>query len=477
MNNNTGRAGTTSGLVHHRNNLSEVQGPHHAQLHHPQQRYEGSRVASSAMMLQRMGAAAEEGQHVLLQSTAADVPVSNGVSAAETIATHLATALGALVQQTVLLVDPRNASAHVQQQQGPSPVQRDVTTTLHPPVPPPTADSKKKVVSIQNLEDDEDDEGMEEVKADDDDDDDNNGKRMVQITPSQAPTSSSSSSSSGPAVPSEAVLTAVLRDVEASRRFMLSMRQFDLTSEASLSPASSHSDNYHIHNPNQFSWSHLHHRTATGSGSRTEDTHERWHDDDEDNSSIDSYDAGDMGASIHKGAAMRRQSDQPVQPSRPVQQQSGRSPRHPSMLVSSVIACPSTRAVIAIGDDALLEGCCDDSNHDLGISAVASSSSSSGTTLRRLHVPAKQPPITNTSSIPIPVPEVNQGDEKETKDGTNVLLPTTMKRPVSFTELLDETNTTDDDDLDDLDDVSSVESNALHLAAPPPGIRLWTTAK
>ena len=430
-------------------------------------------MASSAM-LQRMGAAAEEGEHLLAQAAAAssrghaDVPmIGSGASAAEMIATHLASALGALVQQTVLLADPRTASAHTQQQQQQQqglPVQRDETP--QPPIPPPAADSKKNVVvSTQNIEFDDDDEGMEEVKADDyeaEDDDDGDGKAIVQITRSQAPTSSSSSSS-GPAPPSEAVLTAVLRDVEASRRFMLSMRQFDLTSEGSLSPASSHSDISHIHNPNQFSSSHFSHRRRTWTGTGSEGNHERWHNyDDEDNSSVDSDDTGDEGVSINRGAATRAQSDQPMPPSKLDQH------RHPTMLVSSVLACPSTRAVIAIGDEALLEGCHDSSNnHDLGLSAAG------GTTLRRLHVNARSPPPA-TTSIPVPVPALDQDGNNEAKDGENGL--PAMKRPVSFTQLLDETNTTDDD-LDDDDDVLSEKNNASHLAAPPQGIRLWTTAK
>ena len=443
-----------------------VHGPHHHHEHHL--RYEGSRVASSAA-LQRMGAAAKVGEHMLqaaavASSSHANAPMNgsgsgSSVSAAETIATHLATALGALVQQTVLLADPRTASAHIQKQNQPLLQQQEL------PVPSSTtAETKNELTSRQNKDDDDDDdEGMEEVKADDDDDDDDVN---VQITPSQA----QSSSSSGPA-PSEAVLTAVQRDVEASRRFMLSMRQFDLTSEGSLSPASSYSDS-HIHNPNQSSWSHLRHLsqrrgtgTGTGTGSRTRTTeglvrsHEWWHDD-EDSSSDDSYVVDDVGVSIGKG-------NQPVRPSKLDQhraldpKQSART-RHPTMLVSSVLACPSTRAVIAIGDEELLEGCLD-SSLDLGMSGGG------GTTLRRLHVSAR--PHTTTTSIPISVPTHDQDDDNEEKEGEKK----SMKRPSSFTQLLDETNTTDDD-LDD-NDVSSEENNASRLAAPPPGIRLWTTAK
>ena len=217
---------------------------HHEQYH--QQRYEGSRVASNAM-LQRISAAAESASagHAAGPMISGSGSGIDGASTAEMIATHLATALGALVQQTVLLSDPqRTASAHIQQVQQQE-VQRDetqVAITSRIPISQSSADSKNKEISTQN---DDDDEEMEEIKADDDDDADDKGKGDAHInTPLKAPRS-------------EAVLTAVLRDVEASRRFMQSMRQFDLTSEGSLSLASSQSDISHIHNPNQFSWNHF----------------------------------------------------------------------------------------------------------------------------------------------------------------------------------------------------------------------------
>ena len=191
---------------------------------------------------------------------------------------------------------------------------------------------------------------------------------------------------------------------------------------------------------------------------------ERWHDEDEDSS----YDAGDVEVSIIN--RREESSEQPVQPSRHGQHHhrvpDSQPPARMTMLVSSVLACPSTRAVIAIGDDALLEGC-HDSNHDLGISGLATAA---GMTLRRMHVNTRPP--STTTSIPITVTELDQdGDNNEARTRTNVL-PPTLKRAASFTQLLDETNTTDDDLDDDDDDVS-----VSHLAVPPPGIRLWTTAK